>query len=206
MKNSQTFRIKSIKTNSQNNDQYKSLQMTLTCQSLTNKAKQYQEQFYKKIIQIQPIQVLSKQTSITCRQSIVSITDSQVSAEEEFEIWDDNQDLRVKKILLEDKQSSIGQFLQLYKARFGGFPGQKQPIKNEEVIKTAISYASSSKKLFKKYFPSKQLVFDDQIDYSQPYKIEDDQHFQNFNRFFRNQKLLSNLKVSQQSLKKTKYS
>ncbi|CAD8115861.1 unnamed protein product [Paramecium sonneborni] len=180
--------------------------MSLTCQSLTNKAKKYQEQFYNSIIQIQPIQVISKQTSITCRQSILSITDSQVSADEEFEIWDDNQDLRVKKILIEEKQSSVGQFLQLYKARFGGFPGQRQPIENEEVIKTAISYASSSKKLFKKYFPSKQIVFDDQNDYSQPYNIEDDKHFQTFNRFFRNKKLLTNLKICQSSLKKTQHS
>jgi hypothetical protein len=36
-----------------------------------------------------------------------------------------------------------------------GYPGQKQPIKNEEVIKAAIGHASSSKQLFKKYFPSK---------------------------------------------------
>ncbi|CAD8205445.1 unnamed protein product [Paramecium octaurelia] len=130
-------------------------------------------------------------------QSIASATDSQINSDEEFEIWDDNQDLRVKKIVLDDKQSSISQFLQLYKARYGGFPGQKQSIQNEEVIKTAISYASSSKKLFKKYFPSKFVQFDDQIDYSQPYDIQEDQHFQTFNKFFRSKKLKTTLKVSQ---------
>ncbi|CAK60959.1 unnamed protein product (macronuclear) [Paramecium tetraurelia] len=78
-----------------------------------------------------------------------------------------------------------------------GFPGQKQPIQNEEVIKTAISYASSSKKLLKKYFPSRFVQFEDQIDYSQPYDIQKDEHFQTFNKFFRNKKLQTTLKVSQ---------
>ncbi|CAD8202923.1 unnamed protein product [Paramecium octaurelia] len=177
--------------------------MSLTCQSLTNRTNKPQEHFNKSFIKIQPIKLLSQQNSISCRQSIVSVSDSQVSAEEEFEIWDDNQDLRVKKIVLDDKQSSLGQFLQLYKARYGGFPGYRQHIENEDVIKTAISYASSSKKLFKKYFPTKQIVFEDQNDYSQPYKIEDDQHFQKFNRFFRNKKLLTSLKTSQHLMKKT---
>ncbi|CAK65139.1 unnamed protein product (macronuclear) [Paramecium tetraurelia] len=122
--------------------------------------------------------------------SLLSIytSESNISAEEEFEIWDDNQDLRVLKIVLEDQQPSIKQFLQLYKARFGAFPGQQQCIKNEEVIKTAITYASSSKQLFKKYFPSKRIVFEDDIDYSEPYKIEEDHHFQTFNDFFKHKK------------------
>ncbi|CAD8174525.1 unnamed protein product [Paramecium pentaurelia] len=203
MKPSQTFRIKSIKTTINNNHQQKSLQMSLKCQSLTNKTIKQKDQIYKRFSQIQPLHDLQKSINIPCRQSIASVTDSQISADEEFEIWDDNQDLRVKKIILDDKQSSISQFLQLYKARYGGFPGQRQAIQNEEVIKTAISYASSSKKLFKKYFPSKFVVFEDQNDYSQPYDIEDDQHFQTFNKFFRNKKLLSTHKVSYQSLKKT---
>ncbi|CAD8166452.1 unnamed protein product [Paramecium pentaurelia] len=205
MKTTQTFRIKSKKTTTKNNNQYKSLQMSLTCQSLTNRTKKQQEHFYQSFIKIQPMQVLQQQNSITCRQSILSVSDSQVSADEEFEIWDDNQDLRVKKIIIDDKQSSIGQFLQLYKARYGGFPGYRQHIENEDVIKTAISYASSSKKLFKKYFPTKKIVFEDQNDYSQPYNIEDDQHFQKFNRFFRNKKLLTTLKTSQYSMKNTLY-
>jgi len=45
------------------------------------------------------------------------------------------------------------------------------------VIKTAIKYASTSKQLFKKYFPTKRIVFEDNIDYSEPYKIEEDHHF-----------------------------
>ncbi|CAD8104749.1 unnamed protein product [Paramecium primaurelia] len=119
--------------------------------------------------------------------SLVSIytSESNISAEEEFEIWDDNSDLRVLKIILEDQQPSIRQFLQLYKARFGGFPGQQQCIQNEEVIKTAINYASTNKQLFKKYFPTKKIVFEDDIDYSEPYKIEEDHHFQTFNDFFK---------------------
>ncbi|CAD8210647.1 unnamed protein product [Paramecium octaurelia] len=122
--------------------------------------------------------------------SLISVytSESNISAEEEFEIWDDNQDLRVLKIVLEDSQPSIIQFLQLYKARFGGFPGQQQCIQNEEVIKTAVNYASSSKQLFKKYFPSKRIVFEDDIDYSEPYKIEEDHHFQTFNDFFKHKK------------------
>ncbi|CAD8122693.1 unnamed protein product [Paramecium sonneborni] len=124
--------------------------------------------------------------------SLVSIytSESNISFEEEFEIWEGTEDIRVIKIVLEDEKPSIGQFLQLYKARFGGFPGQQQCIQNEEVIKTAVSYASSSKQLLKKYFPSKKIVFEDDNDYSEPYKIEDDQHFQTFNHFFnsRNQK------------------
>ncbi|CAD8123771.1 unnamed protein product [Paramecium sonneborni] len=118
--------------------------------------------------------------------SLLSIytSESNISLEEEYEIWDDNKDLRVIKIIIEDQKPSIGQFLQLYKARFGGFPGQQQCIKNEEVIKTAVNYASSSKQLFKKYFPSKKIVFEDDNDYSEPYKIEDDHHYQTFNHFF----------------------
>ncbi|CAD8197793.1 unnamed protein product [Paramecium octaurelia] len=131
-------------------------------------------------------------TSLNYQQmpSLLSIytSESNLSIEEEFEIWDDKQDLRVLKIILEDQLSSTQQFLLLYKARFGGFPGQQQCIKNEEVIKTAVNFASSSKQQFKKYFPSKKIVFEDDIDYSVPYKIEDDHHFQSFNHFFKFQK------------------
>ena len=48
--------------------------------------------------------------------------DSNPSIEDEHEIWDNNSDLRVKKMTLEDSKDSnkgVGQFLQLYKARFG---------------------------------------------------------------------------------------
>ncbi|CAK66436.1 unnamed protein product (macronuclear) [Paramecium tetraurelia] len=131
-------------------------------------------------------------TSLNYQQmpSLLSIytSESNLSIEEEFEIWDDKQDLRVLKIILEDQLSSTQQFLLLYKARFGGFPGQQQCIKNEEVIQTAVKFASSSKQQFKKYFPSKKIVFEDDIDYSVPYKIEDDHHFQSFNHFFKFQK------------------
>ncbi|CAD8113086.1 unnamed protein product [Paramecium primaurelia] len=122
--------------------------------------------------------------------SLISIltSESNLSIEEEFEIWDDKSDLRVLKLILDEQKPSIQQFLLLYKARFGGFPGQQQCIKNEEVIKTAVTYASSNKQLFKKYFPSKKIVFEDDIDYSTPYKIEDDHHFQSFNHFFKFQK------------------
>ncbi|CAD8208366.1 unnamed protein product [Paramecium pentaurelia] len=131
-------------------------------------------------------------TSLNYQQvpSLISIltSESNLSIEEEFEIWDDKSDLRVLKLILDEQKPSIQQFLLLYKARFGGFPGQQQCIKNEEVIKTAVTYASSNKQLFKKYFPSKKIVFEDDIDYSIPYKIEDDHHFQSFNHFFKFQK------------------
>lgn len=42
------------------------------------------------------------------------------------------------------------------------------------MIKAAITHASSNKKLFKKYFPTKQIVFEDAHDYSKPYNIEED--------------------------------
>ncbi|CAD8113498.1 unnamed protein product [Paramecium sonneborni] len=199
MKSSQNFRIKSIKSNQQSSNQYRSLQMSLTCKSLTNRDIKQIGQFQKSVIQIQPRQVLQKQSSINCRQSLVSVSESQVSVDEEFEIWDNNQDLRLKKLVIEERKPSVGQFLQLYKARYGGFPGYRQQIQNEEVIKVAITHASSSKQLFKKYFPKKQIVFEDDHDYSQPYNIEDDQHFKSFNRFFRNKKLQSNLKIPSQN-------
>ncbi|CAD8120236.1 unnamed protein product [Paramecium sonneborni] len=149
---------------------------------------------------VQPRNVFQRQTSINCQQrpSLLSVitSESNASAEEEYEIWDNNQDLRVKKMTMEESKPSVGQFLQLYKARFGGFPGDKQSIKNEEVIKAAVGYASTNKQLFKKYFPSKQIVFEDDNDYSQPYNIEDDHHFQSFNNFFKNKKSQTTLKIN----------
>ncbi|CAD8204935.1 unnamed protein product [Paramecium pentaurelia] len=149
---------------------------------------------------VQPRNVFNRQTSINCQQrpSLLSVitSESNASADEEYEIWDNNQDLRVKKMTMEESKPSVGQFLQLYKARFGGFPGQQQSIKNEEVIKVAVGYASSNKQLFKKYFPKKQIVFEDDIDYSQPYNIEDDHHFQSFNSFFQNKKSNTILKIN----------
>ncbi|CAK91075.1 unnamed protein product (macronuclear) [Paramecium tetraurelia] len=111
---------------------------------------------------VQPRNAFQRQTSINCQQrpSLLSVitSESNMSADEEYEIWDNNQDLRVQKMTIEESKPSVGQFLQLYKARFGGFPGQKQCIRNEDVIKVAVEYASTNKQLFKKYFPKKQIV------------------------------------------------
>ncbi|CAD8208071.1 unnamed protein product [Paramecium pentaurelia] len=149
---------------------------------------------------VQPRNAFQRQTSINCQQrpSLLSVitSESNMSADEEYEIWDNNQDLRVQKMTIEESKPSVGQFLQLYKARFGGFPGQKQCIRNEEVIKVAVEYASTNKQLFKKYFPRKQIVFEDDNDYSQPYNIEDDHHFQSFNNFFKNKKSNTLLKIN----------
>ncbi|CAD8207104.1 unnamed protein product [Paramecium octaurelia] len=149
---------------------------------------------------VQPRNLYNRQTSINCQQrpSLLSVitSDSNASADEEYEIWDNNQDLRVKKMTMEESKPSVGQFLQLYKARFGGFPGQQQYIKNEEVIKVAVGYASTDRHVFKKYFPQKQIVFEDDTDYSQPYNIEDDHHFQSFHNFFQNKKSNTLLKIN----------
>ena len=34
--------------------------------------------------------------------------------------------------------------------------------------------------MFRKYFPSKEIVFDDKEDYSKPYNLEEDENFNQF--------------------------
>lgn len=42
------------------------------------------------------------------------------------------------------------------------------------------------KKLFKKYFPNREVKFEDNNDYSKPYEVTEDINFQNFKEYFDN--------------------
>lgn len=50
--------------------------------------------------------------------------------------------------------------------RSGTFPGKRRHIENERIILMAINLARINKKLYKKYFPNKEVVFNDDFDYT----------------------------------------
>jgi hypothetical protein len=82
--------------------------------------------------------------------------------------------------------SEIQNFLKFYKMRFGGFPGLPEHISNEKVIETAVQFAGQNKRLFRKYFPNRQVEFDDNNDYSEPYDQDKDANFHEFRKFCAN--------------------
>ena len=45
--------------------------------------------------------------------------------------------------------------------RYHSFPGLGGAIENEAVIENVIKFAAKNKMLFKKYFPKKQVFFND---------------------------------------------
>lgn len=55
--------------------------------------------------------------------------------------------------------------------RYGGFPGMEEKISNEEVIHAAINFAKTNKKVFKKYFPTNEVIFEDNADYAEDHPI-----------------------------------
>ncbi|CAD8162189.1 unnamed protein product [Paramecium octaurelia] len=65
-----------------------------------------------------------------------------------------------------ENMNHLQQFLTLYKMRTGTFPRQRENLENEIVISIAMNLAKIDKQLFKQYFPSKKVYFDDENDYT----------------------------------------
>ncbi|CAD8084188.1 unnamed protein product [Paramecium sonneborni] len=104
--------------------------------------------------------------------------------DEIYSIWD-NVDLYLRGIQFDEfeQQAQLQSFLQLYKMRSGGFPGQRENLSNEEVIRRAAEYAKGNRQVFKKYFPTKQVVFENDEDYTQSYNVNSDANFQKFQKY-----------------------
>ncbi|CAD8193999.1 unnamed protein product [Paramecium pentaurelia] len=65
-----------------------------------------------------------------------------------------------------ESMNHLQQFLTLYKMRTGTFPRQRENLENEIIISIAMNLAKIDKQLFKQYFPSKRVYFDDENDYT----------------------------------------
>lgn len=50
--------------------------------------------------------------------------------------------------------------------RAGTFPKQREHIENEILIAMAMNLAKIERRMFKKYFPTKKVYFDDDNDYT----------------------------------------
>ncbi|CAD8187942.1 unnamed protein product [Paramecium octaurelia] len=102
-------------------------------------------------------------------------------------VWD-NMDLYLRGVQFDDfdHQNQLQSFLQLYKMRSGGFPGAKENLQNEEVIRRAVEYAKGNRQVFKKYFPTKQVVFENDEDYTQNYDVNADPNFRKFHIYLKN--------------------
>lgn len=118
-------------------------------------------------------------------QSNMTYGSDQTENDEDFDVWDNQKDVRVVAALTDETPNiaEVQNFLKFYKMRFGGFPGLPESISNEQVIETAVKFAGQNKRLFRKYFPTKQVEFDDQHDYSQPYDQDQDTNFHEFKKF-----------------------
>ncbi|KAM3144592.1 hypothetical protein pb186bvf_003199 [Paramecium bursaria] len=138
-------------------------------------------------------EIRPKQDSIRCKQeSVSSIRNKQESvssqftqlSEEYYSVWD-NVDLYMRGVVFDEieQQQQIQQFLILLKMRSGGFPGQRENLANEEVIQMAVQYARQNKALFRKYFPTNQVVFEDNEDYSKSYNVAEDPNFLKFKTY-----------------------
>ncbi|CAD8106224.1 unnamed protein product [Paramecium primaurelia] len=71
-----------------------------------------------------------------------------------------------------DFLDNLHKFLVLYKMRAGTFPRQRENLENEMIISIAMNLAKVDKQLFKQYFPSKKVFFDDENDYTRIKKVK----------------------------------
>ncbi|CAD8093482.1 unnamed protein product [Paramecium primaurelia] len=132
---------------------------------------------------IEEIRPKKESQSIRPKNESVSSQFTQIT-DEIHSVWD-NVDLYLRGIQFDefDQQAQLQSFLQLYKMRSGGFPGQRENLSNEEVIRRAAEYAKGNRQVFKKYFPTKQVVFENDEDYTQSYDVNSDANFQKFQKY-----------------------
>ncbi|CAD8081236.1 unnamed protein product [Paramecium primaurelia] len=132
---------------------------------------------------IEEIRPKKESQSIRPKNESVSSQFTQIT-DEIHSVWD-NVDLYLRGIQFDefDQQAQLQSFLQLYKMRSGGFPGQRENLSNEEVIRRAAEYAKGNRQVFKKYFPTKQVVFENEEDYTQSYDVNSDANFQKFQKY-----------------------
>ncbi|CAD8182112.1 unnamed protein product [Paramecium octaurelia] len=71
-----------------------------------------------------------------------------------------------------DFLDNLHKFLVLYKMRSGTFPKQRENLENEMIISIAMNLSKVDKQLFKQYFPSKKVFFDDENDYTRIKKVK----------------------------------
>ncbi|CAD8197049.1 unnamed protein product [Paramecium pentaurelia] len=132
---------------------------------------------------VEEIRPKKESQSIRPKNESVSSQFTQIT-DEIHSVWD-NVDLYLRGVQFDefDQQAQLQSFLQLYKMRSGGFPGQRENLSNEEVIRRAAEYAKGNRQVFKKYFPTKQVVFENDEDYTQSYDVNSDANFQKFQKY-----------------------
>ncbi|CAD8192078.1 unnamed protein product [Paramecium octaurelia] len=132
---------------------------------------------------VEEIRPKKESQSIRPKNESVSSQFTQLT-DEIHSVWD-NVDLYLRGVQFDefDQQAQLQSFLQLYKMRSGGFPGQRENLSNEEVIRRAAEYAKGNRQVFKKYFPTKQVVFENDEDYTQSYDVNSDANFQKFQKY-----------------------
>ncbi|CAK67979.1 unnamed protein product (macronuclear) [Paramecium tetraurelia] len=128
---------------------------------------------------VEEIRPKKESQSIRPKNESVSSQFTQIT-DEIHSVWD-NVDLYLRGVQFDEfeQQAQLQSFLQLYKMRSGGFPN----LSNEEVIRRAAEYAKGNRQVFKKYFPTKQVVFENEEDYTQSYDVNSDANFQKFQKY-----------------------
>ncbi|CAD8127294.1 unnamed protein product [Paramecium sonneborni] len=105
--------------------------------------------------------------------SFIEVSLNENEEDEIFSVFDDEINyygsLSQSKI---DFLDNLHKFLVLYKMRAGTFPRQRENLENEIIISIAMNLAKVDKQLFKQYFPSKQVYFDDENDYTRTKKVK----------------------------------